>query len=129
MNKHFNVSISTTAILPSRDTITTNIEGIISIPSLSQQATNTKIFPKLNYSLISLGQLCDDDCIITRTKHKLIIKKNNHIVLQGNRSISGDKAWDIYLPQQKHQNHNISYPTPTQHSSNIILRVGKKNMI
>ena len=97
----------------------------MSIPTLSQQATNTKIFPKLNYCLISLGQLCDDDCIATQTKHDLIVKKNNLIVLQGSWSISVDTLWDIHFLQQKHQNHNISYPAPTQHSLNIILRVDK----
>ena len=47
-------STPTTAILLNRDTITTNIEGNISIPTLSKQATNTNIFPKINYSLFSL---------------------------------------------------------------------------
>ena len=51
-----NTSIPTIGILPNKETITTSMEGNISIPTLSQQATNTKIFPKLNYSLILLGQ-------------------------------------------------------------------------
>ena len=82
-----NTSIPTTAILHNKDTSTTNIEGIISIPTLSQQAINTKIFPKLNYSLISLGQLCDDDLIVTLTKYNIRVKKYNQDVFQGNRSI------------------------------------------
>ena len=121
-----NTSILTMAILPNKETITTNLEGDISLPTLSQQATNAKIFPKLNYSLISLGQSCDNGYIVTLTKHDLIVKKNNQIVLKGNRRISGDKLLDIHLPQQNHQNHNYSYPAPTQHSLNIILRVDKK---
>ena len=67
-----NTSSPTLAIPPNKETITTNIQGNISIPTLSQQATNTKIFPKLNYSLRSLDQLCDDGCIVTPTKHDLI---------------------------------------------------------
>ena len=117
----------TTAILLNKDTIATNIEGNNSIPTLSQQAANTIFFPKLNYSLSLLGQLCDDNCIATLTKHNLIAKKNNQIILKGKNSISGDKLWDIHLPQQKYQNYNISYPAPTQHSLNIILR--KRHMI
>ena len=61
------------------------------MPTLSQHATNTKIVPNLNYSLISPGQLCDDNCIIILTKHNLLVKKNNQIVLKRKRSISDNK--------------------------------------
>ena len=54
------------------------------------------------------------------------MKKNNQIILKGNRGYSGAKLWDIHLPQQKHQNHIISYPAPTNHSPIIILRGDKK---
>ena len=40
-----NTSIPTTAIFPNRETFTANIEGGISIPTLSHQATNTKKIP------------------------------------------------------------------------------------
>ena len=62
------ISIPITVILPDRDSIIKTIEGNISILTLSQQATNSKIFPKLNYSLISLGQLYDVNCIVTLNK-------------------------------------------------------------
>ena len=56
----------------------------------------------------------------------MIVKKNNKIILAGNRSCSGDKLCDIHLPQQEHHNHIISCPSPTKHSINIILRVDKR---
>ena len=59
----------TTAILPNKDTITATLEGNIPPPTFSDNITNTKIFSYLNHSLISLGQLYDDNCIVT-----LIIK-------------------------------------------------------
>ena len=91
---------------------------------LSTTGTKTEIFPHLNHILISLGQLCDDGCIVTLDKDELIAVKQGELVMKGIRSTAGDGLWDIPIPQS-----NTSI-TPTQcylaaHSMNVILRKDK----
>ena len=52
--------------LPNNEMIASNERGQIPLSNnLSKDAKNAQILPKLaSSSLISLGQLCDDDCII-----------------------------------------------------------------
>ena len=97
------------------------MEGNIPLSALSDQATNTEIFPNLNHSLISLDQLCDDNCIITLTKQDRIIKKNNKTILQGKQSTSGDKLWQIPFPQNPPVPPIPSCPQPTSQSIIIII--------
>jgi hypothetical protein len=57
------------------------------------------ILPKLTSSnLISLGQLCDDDCEILLNKHEMKAMKNNKVILKGYRN-SKDGLWDIPIPK------------------------------
>ena len=50
----------------------------------SKQAQKAHILPGLkSSSLISLGQLCDDNCVIQLTKSHLFVFKNNQLVLIG----------------------------------------------
>ena len=45
-------------------------------------------------SLVSIGKLYDDNCDILLNKRKLIVVKDNEIVLQGFRNYSDD-LWDL----------------------------------
>ena len=79
--------------LPDLSTIQATAEGKLSIhPVLSEQATTAHIFDDLtNTSLLSVGQLCDDDCtaIFDKTAMKTVITgKRNNV----------DGLWDIELP-------------------------------
>ena len=68
--------------------------------SLSAQSQKAHILDGItNSSLISLGQLCDDDCVAILDKQKIEIYKNNHRVLYGPRNRT-DGLWDIPLPGQ-----------------------------
>jgi hypothetical protein len=63
--------------------------------NLSTSACKVHIFKDLqSASLISLGQLCDDNCVVTLDKKKLQVTKNNKLLLQGTRNPS-DGLWDI----------------------------------
>lgn len=87
--------------------------------SLTSSATKTAIFPQLQHSLISLGQLCDDDCQVLLDKTNLFAIKDNKIILQGRRSKTGDGLWDIPLQT------SIKKPTQApsyQPSMNVIIR-------
>lgn len=81
--KHENES-SIQVKLPNGDVLHSSGSTKIPIPSLSNQAQKAHIFPKLtSANLLSIGQLCDDNCIATFDKHKLIITKNNKTLIEG----------------------------------------------
>ena len=78
-------------------------------------------------SLISLGQLCNDNCNIVLNKTKLFVLKNNQLLLQGYRN-NQDGLWDIPLPQSPTPlNSSITpllppQPTPSKEVLSVILR-------
>ena len=127
---------STTVTLPDTSCITSIQKGTLPLDNLSSTAKETKIFPNLNHSLISLGQLCDDNCEVILTKEKLTAYKGKHKILEGTRSTSGDGLWDIPIslpqlkpspltvPTQKPSFNNINHIKP---SLNVILRTNKKS--
>ena len=112
--------------LPTKATVTSTHQGHLPFSNLSKHATKTEVFPDLHHSLISLGQLCDDDCLVLLHKKKLIAAKDGKIVLTGDRN-QYDKLWDIPLPQRQSSPKPISkhVPLPKKHSLNVILRKDK----
>ena len=68
---------------------------------LSTAAQHAHIFDELaTGSLVSIGQLCDDNCVALFSKYHLKILKNNKVIIQGKRNDNGLR--DIpYLNQQK----------------------------
>ena len=79
-------SHSTTVQLPDSSTISATASGRLPLPaSLTASATNTCVFCDLHSaSLISLGQLCDDDCVAILDKHKIQVIKDSRVVMQEN---------------------------------------------
>jgi hypothetical protein len=69
--------------------------------------------------LISIGQLCNDNCTTILDKHKIKIFKNNTCVLSGTRN-TADGLWDIPIPTE------LSSPSPSHssrsHHANAIIR-------
>jgi len=86
------------AILPNQTTIQADSMVILPLHHfLSNEAQTAYSFPNLtNESLLSVGQLCDDDCEVLFDKKKVQILKNNKIILQVQRSPI-DKLYDINL--------------------------------
>jgi hypothetical protein len=82
--------------LPDSTMIPSTKQGELPISQLlSKKATQTSILPNLqSANLISLGQLCDDGCIIHLDKNDMKVIKNNTTVLRGLRNHS-DGLWDI----------------------------------
>ena len=99
-------SKSTSSVtLPTLDTIKPILDGDLPLQGLSKQAKCTEIFKRLHHSLISLGQLCNDNCVVVLTKNKLTAAESanvqlTNIVLQGKRN-NTNKLWDILLPQNQ----------------------------
>ena len=64
-----------------------------------------------NSSLLSIGQLCDDDCLAVFSKYKLRIYKQGRLILTGTCNWT-DGLWDVVLSQ-------------CQQSVNVIIRCDK----
>ena len=57
------------------------------LPNVSKQASEADILPSFKHSLISVGQLCDDDCTATFSKHWcMMYNKHNKPVITGIRN-------------------------------------------
>ena len=87
------------------------------IPSLSPAANQVHMFPKLQTSnLLSLGQLCDDDCRGTFDKHSLnIYNKNNNLIIQAPRD-QRTGMWMVNLQNLRNlPSPQSTNPTPIQH--------------
>ena len=87
------------------------LKGHVNLSSkLSQVAQSAFVLDDLKTgTLISLAQLCDDDCIAIFSKFHVKILKNNEVIIQGKRMDNG--LWSI--------------PLNKQHQINGILRTDK----
>ena len=76
----------------------------IPLKQLSRQAKNAGTFPNLHSSLISIGQVCDDECIVTFDKHKVIVSKTSISSLKaiGTQQMDyGDSLFIIHFQNNK----------------------------
>ena len=64
-----------------------NKNGNLPFDGLSEEAKQAHVFPELtSASLLSMGQLCDDDCTAIFTKNDLQIFKNGKLLIKGLRN-------------------------------------------
>ena len=82
--------------LPNAEAIHSNLKGELSLsPELSAKAQSAIVLLQLKISsLLSLGQLCDDDCNINLNKNTLIVIKDNKIIMNGTKNKSYG-LWDM----------------------------------
>jgi hypothetical protein len=111
-----------TVMLPDSTNIQATHSGQLPLhPSFSAQATTAHVLDGItNASLISIGQLCDDDCVAVLDKKAIKVFKNQQCVLQGHRNIT-DGLWDIAIPTPSGAQPNIPL-SPRQHLNAIIRR-------
>ena len=77
--------------------IHTTHSGFLPYNNLSTKAKKPNILPKLqSASLMSLGQLCDDDCQVNLKKKFHVIKDKKEIMKEYRNSTNG--LWDIPIP-------------------------------
>ena len=88
-----------TVKLPDCSSIQVTHKGILLLSqSLSTVSKTAHILDGItNSSLISIGQLCDDNCIAVLDKKHLQVFKNKKCTLTGTRNPT-DGLWDIPLP-------------------------------
>jgi hypothetical protein len=86
-------------MLPDSTNIQASHSGQLTLhPSLSTTAKTAHILDGMtNSSPVSIGQLCDDNCVAVLDKRKLQIFKNNQCILKGGRN-TNDGLWDISIP-------------------------------
>ena len=95
----FNVRRATTPIsvtLPDNSTMENTHEATLRLPGVSPSASRAYVFKDMASSLLSIGQLCDDGCIATFDREKVVIAKDNAVILQGKRDPS-TKLWMVDL--------------------------------
>ena len=110
---------------PDKSTLTTTKTCTIPIhKEISSTAKAAYVVPNLkNSSLLSIGKLCDDNCIALFTKKNLFIFKNNNLLLQGFRNTK-DGLWDVLFPKLASQSKPLQNKTKIQ-SMNYIIQSDK----
>ena len=79
------------------DTIETRILPLNNL--LSTMAKTGNVLKGLtNASFLSIGQLCNDNCIAVFSKYRLCIYKNGCLILKGVRNWTNG-LWDVVVPQ------------------------------
>jgi hypothetical protein len=88
-------------------------------PSLSDKAKTAHVLDGItNASLISVGQLCDDNYIAVLDKKLIKIFKNKKCILEGKRNTT-DGLWDITIPSADAR---PPQQAPPPHQLNAIIR-------
>ena len=107
------------AHLPNNTTVQATHKATINLhANLSRPASEVLIFPHLtNESLLSIGQLCDDNCIIIFTKTNFFVTKNGRFLFQGSRN-KQDGLWDLHGSTQ----------TPIPPQANYIISKDKTKL-
>ena len=112
-------------MIPNGTNITACAKYNLKLPNVSEQASATDVLPTFRHSLISVGQLCDDGCTATFSKHGCTVyNKNKKPVLTGSRNpTTGLYEQDIIQRKNIHQpRYEIPVPNqPTQQQSNATL--------
>ena len=95
----------------SGDVMSSTLRGVLPLsPHLSTTAQSAFVLDDLQTgTLVSLAQLCDDDCIAIFTRFDVRILKNNTVLITGARTPNG--LWSIPLQ------------VPPVHQANGILRL------
>lgn len=108
-------------MLPNKQSMMSTYTCQLAIPSLPQEALQAHMFPNLAKPLISIGQLCDANCMACFTKRKLIISRNNEVLLSTPRDPDSG-LWMIPLnPTAQQQQANSAYHTTSKEDHVVFL--------
>lgn len=101
----------------SGDVMSSSLHGVLPLSArLSTQAQSAFVLDDLRTgTLVSLAQLCDDDCIAVFTRYDVKVLKNDTVIITGVRTPNG--LWSIPI---------ATTPSPT-HQVNGILRLDKSH--
>jgi hypothetical protein len=100
---------------------TTRQDQLSLSPKLSSTAQSAFVLDNLKTgTLISLAQLCDDDCIAIFTRYDVKLLKNNKVLITGACMPNG--LWSLPIGSAP----LCSTQTQTLHQANAILRTDKQ---
>ena len=80
----------------------TTKQVILHIPALSKRAQRAHILDKLRTSLLSVGQICDDGCVVTFDKTEVKAYKNREIIMTGKQE-EATRLWTVDLNKLTHK--------------------------
>lgn len=108
--------------IPNGELIDSSKKGYLPLNFLSASAKTAYSFPNLKTSLLSVGQLCDDDCDVLFNKNYMKVEKHGNVILNGIRNRT-DGLWDVHFNQDTEKN-KPSLPSNAQviPKANVILR-------
>lgn len=113
--------------LPNGGTLHSNTEFTLHLP-LPSAAIKAYIVPGLTHnSLLSIGVLCDADCIVTLMKNKVYIHKDNQLLMKRHRALI-TKLWILPLNNSNEQ----FIPTsmiPQTHQINNVMPNTKQQLV
>ena len=88
----------------------------IQLQNVSNEVKHAEISPNLHHSLISIGQLCDDEFIVTFDKHKVIVSKNKDIIIEDYQEPkNGSWKFPLHHPDQNNKQANMLEPHLCNH--------------
>ena len=108
MRQTIPISNGPTVLSASGDVMTSHVRGILPLsPLLSDTAQSAFVLDELRTgTLVSLAQLCDDDCIAIFSKFDVkIVKKDTVVIILGRRTPNG--LWSIPIATPFHQANGI----------------------
>jgi hypothetical protein len=91
--------------MPNGMTIQSSHTCNLLLTDLPHQARQAHILPGLVHnSLISVGQLCDNECSVTFTQDQVTVSKNENCVMYGSRDPKS-RLWRVDLKKKFERNH------------------------
>ena len=105
-------------ILPNNEKIQIKEKGILNTTTeLGTRAREASVVPGLrSASLISVGALCDDNCNVNFDKNKVLVMKNEKVIMKGERN-RYDGLWDLPIER-----------ITTREKMNVIIQLDKNKM-
>ena len=102
--------------LPNSATMVSMHQAHIPLQNLSSQAKHAEIFPNIHSSLLSIGQLFDDEYIFTFDKKKVIVIKNKDKIIEGHQeSTNGLWHFPLHHPSNNNKKSNILEQSTIKH--------------
>ena len=101
-------------MIPNGDNITAKARYNLHLPHVSQEASEADVLLSFKHSLLSVGQLCDDDCTAIFLKHRCTIynKQNKPIIIGIQNHTTGLYKQQMLANNITHVNHaNATLPT------------------
>ena len=116
--KIWKAKIPITVKLPNGERLQNTHECHLNIPLLNTSAKLARIFPGIQHSLLSLGQLCDGGCKIHLDAKIVQVIFNEQVIMTGYRN-HNNKLWEVDL-----ENNSINTTTKiNEHSINNVFKI------